>query len=156
MDLKIEQYLSHDEIKEIVQDELRSQIRNYFKNESESQRLLSNLAHDFVFNEIEKISPEYKNTVIDKVKSLLMQKDLSFYVFKTNYSTNEPQSFASKLIDQTIKENIDLFKSKILSDVLAKDYTDDALCKFESLAESFTANIYDLVNAMREQKTQTK
>jgi hypothetical protein len=156
MDLKIEQYLSHDEIKEIVQDELRSQIRNYFKNESESQRLLSNLAHDFVFNEIEKISPEYKNTVIDKVKSLLMQKDLSFYVFKTHYSTNEPQSFASKLIDQTIKENIDLFKSKILSDVLAKDYTDDALCKFESLAESFTANIYDLVNAMREQKTQTK
>jgi hypothetical protein len=155
MEINITNYLSQDEIKDIVEDELRNQIRGHFLHETEAQRLLSNLAHDFVFNEIEKISPEYKNQVIEKVESILT-KDLSYYVFRTHYSTNEPQSFASKVIDQTIKENIDLFKSKILSDVLAKDYTEDALCKFENLAESFTSNIYDLVNAMREQKTQTK
>lgn len=148
MEINISDYLSQDEIKEIVTEELRNQIINHFRNESEAQRLLSNLAHDFVFNEIEKITPEYKSQVIEKVKSIL-KEDISYYVFKTHYITNEPQSFASKTIDQTIKENIDLFKQKIISDVLAKDYSENALCKFETLAENFTANIYDFVEAMR-------
>jgi hypothetical protein len=151
MEINISEYLSHDEIKDIVTDELRNQIRNHFNGEQESERLLSNLAHEFVFNEIEKISPNYKSQVIEKVESIL-SKDLTFYIFRNHYSTNAPQSFASKLIDQTVKENIELFKSKIISDILAKDYTEDSLCKFQNLAENFTSNIYDFIDAIRDRK----
>ena len=45
-------YLSHDEIKDIAIDELRNQIRQMFKSETEAQRLLSNLSYQIVFDEI--------------------------------------------------------------------------------------------------------
>ena len=151
MEINFKDYLSDDEVKEIVQDELRIQVRKLFSGtEENTQRLLSNLAYSIVRDEVDKIVPNYEEQLVNKVAELVKSKDLSFHVFNYNYSTNAPTSFGSKVIEQTVKENQQLIKDKVVKTIQETDYSEQALMKFESLAEDFTSNIYDFVNLMRD------
>lgn len=153
MEIKIERYLDDSEIKEIVQGELRIQVRKLFSGtEENTQRLLSNLAYSIVRDEVDKIVPNYEEQLVNKVAELVKSKDLSFHVFNYHYSTNAPTSFGAKLIEQTVKENQQLIKDKVVKTIQETDYSEQALMKFESLADDFTSNIYDFVNLMRDKK----
>ena len=153
MEINFKDYLSDDEVKEIVQDELRIQVRKFFSGtEENTQRLLSNLAYSIVRDEVDKIVPNYEEELVNKVAELVKSKDLSFHVFNYHYSTNAPTSFGSKLIEQTVKENQQLIKDKVVKTIQETDYSEQALMKFESLADDFTSNIYDFVNLMRDKK----
>ena len=49
MEINFKDYLTDNEVKEIVQDELRIQVRRFFSGtEENTQRLLSNLAYSIV------------------------------------------------------------------------------------------------------------
>lgn len=153
MEINFKDYLSDDEVKEIVQDELRNQVRKFFSGtEENTQRLLSNLAYAIVRDEVDKIVPNYEEDLVNKVAELIKGKDLSFHVFNYHYSTNAPTSFGSKLIEQTVKENQQLIKDKVVKTIQEADYSEQALMKFESLADDFTSNIYDFVDLMRTKK----
>ena len=152
MEIKIEHYLDHEAIKEVVEDELRNQVRKHFANEENAKRLLGNLAYAIVRDEVDKIVPNYEEQLVNKVAELVKSKDLSFHVFNYHYSTNAPTSFGSKLIEQTVKENQQLIKDKVVKTIQETDYSEQALMKFESLADDFTSNIYDFVNLMRDKK----
>ena len=153
MEIKIEDYLSDGEIKEIVQDELRNQIRKFFSgSEDNTQRLLSNLAYSVVQEEVNKIVPNYEDELVSKVAKLINEKDLSFQVFNYNYSTNAPVSFGAKVIENTVKENQQLIKDRVVEAIQNKDYSEEALLKLENLSETFTSNIYDFVELMRGKK----
>ena len=153
MEIKIEHYLDHEAIKEVVEDELRNQVRKFFSGtEENTQRLLSNLAYSIVRDEVDKIVPNYEEELVNKVAELVKSKDLSFHVFNYHYSTNAPTSFGSKVIEQTVKENQQLIKDKVVKTIQEADYSEQALMKFESLADDFTSNIYDFVNLMRDKK----
>lgn len=151
MEIKVEHYLDHEAIKEVVEDELRNQVRKFFSGtEENTQRLLSNLAYAIVRDEVDKIVPNYEEELVNKVAELIKTKDLSFHVFNYHYSTNAPTSFGSKVIEQTVKENQQLIKDKVVKTIQETDYSVQALMKFESLADDFTSNIYDFVNLMRD------
>ena len=153
MEIKIEHYLDHEAIKEVVEDELRNQVRKFFSGtEENTQRLLSNLAYSIVRDEVDKIVPNYEEELVNKVAELVKSKDLSFHVFNYHYSTNAPTSFGAKLIEQTVKENQQLIKDKVVKTIQEADYSEQALMKFESLAGDFSSNIYDFVNLMRDKK----
>lgn len=153
MEINFKDYLSDNEVKEIVQDELRIQVRKLFSGtEENTQRLLSNLAYAIVRDEVDKIVPNYEQDLVNKVAELIKSKDLSFHVFNYHYSTNAPTSFGSKVIEQTVKENQQLIKDKVVKTIQEADYSEQALMKFESLADDFTSNIYDFVNLMRDKK----
>lgn len=154
MEIKIEKYLDEQEIKEIVQDELRNQIRHHFAgNEEHVNRILSNLSYTVLREEINKISPSYEKNLVSKVAKLIDEKDLSFHVFNfDSYRDNKPRSFGAKIIEQTVKENQQLIKDKVIDCIQNADYTDEALMKFENLAENFTSNIYDFVEMMKSKK----
>lgn len=150
MEIKIERYLNDSEIKEIVQDELRIQVRKLFSGtEENTQRLLSNLAYAIVRDEVDKIVPNYEKELVNKVAELVKSKDLSYHVFNYHYSTNAPLSFGAKIVEQTVKENQQLIKDKVVQAIQEKDYSEEALIKLENLSEEFTGNIYNFVELMR-------
>lgn len=86
--INIHDYLSDNEIKRIVEDELRERIREMFRNESESQRLLSNLSYHIVYDEIDKVIPNSRNLVQEKTMTIL--KDIK------NYQVFRDRSYGSK------------------------------------------------------------
>lgn len=151
MEIKIENYLSDSEIKEIVQDELRNQIKYHFAgNEDHVNRILSNLCYAIVSEEVEKIVPNHKDMIVEKVAKLITEKDLSYHLYNFDtYGSGSAKSLGAKIIEQTVKENQQLIKDKVVESIQNADFTDEAFMKFENLAENFTHNIYDFVEMMR-------
>ena len=153
MDIKITDYLQQHEIKEIVSDELRAQIREHFKNEENARRLLSNLSYQLVSEEVEKIVPNYEKELVEKVVSLLNdKKTVSYRLFDFDYNTGNAKSLGAKIVENTVRENQQLIKDKVIDTIHNANYSEDALIKFESLAEEFTSNIYEFVEMMRDRK----
>ena len=150
MDIKITDYLQQHEIKEIVSDELRAQIREHFRNEENARRLLSNLSYQLVSEEVEKIVPNYEKELVEKVVSLLNdKKTVSYRLFDFDYNTGNAKSLGAKIVENTVRENQQLIKDKVINTIQNADYSEDALIKFESLAEEFTSNIYEFVELVR-------
>lgn len=153
MDIKITDYLQQHEIKEIVSDELRAQIREHFRNEENARRLLSNLSYQLVSEEVEKIVPNYEKELVEKVVSLLNDKKaVSYRLFDFDYNTGNAKSLGAKIVENTVRENQQLIKDKVIDTIQNADYSEEALIKFESLAEEFTSNIYEFVEMMRDRK----
>lgn len=153
MDIKITDYLQQHEIKEIVSDELRVQIREHFRNEENARRLLSNLAYQIVSEEVDKIVPNYEKELVEKVVSLLNdKKSVSYRLFDFDYNTGNAKSLGAKIVENTVRENQQLIKDKVIDTIQNADYSEEALIKFESLAEEFTSNIYNFVELMRSKK----
>lgn len=149
MEIKIENYLDHHEIKEVVVDELRNQIRTHFQNEKNAERLLINLSYQIVSDEVEKITPNYKDMIVAKVNRLINDKDLSYHLYNFHYGTNQAISLGAKYIEEAVNENKQLIKDKVLSSIMNKDYSDEAWNKLEHLAEDFTSNIYNFIETIR-------
>ena len=154
MEINITDYLDHQEIKEIAQDEVRVQIREHFKNEENAKRLLSNIAYHVVSEEVNKIVPNYEQELIDKVVSLIRdKKSVGFTLFDFDtYGSGRSKSLGAKIVEQTVQENQQLIKDKVIETIQNADYTEEAFIKFEHLAENFTSNIYDFVEMMRSKK----
>lgn len=154
MEIKIENYLSESEIKEIVQEELREQVRKHFSSEKEAERLLINLSHEIVQQEVEKIVPNHQEMIVKKVASIINDKDLSFYVYRHHYSTDAPQSTGAKILDEAVRANKDFINQKVIDTILNKDYSEEIWNKFESMADTFMSNIYAITEIAR--KNQNK
>lgn len=152
MDINFKDHLSNDEIKEIISDELRAQIKSHFKNEDNAKRLLANLAYQIVQEEVNKIVPNYEQELIGKVASLIQEKDLTYHVFNFDYLNGSAKSLGARIIEQTVQENKELIKSKVIEGIQKKDYSEESLIKLENLSDSFTSNIYDFVELMRNKK----
>jgi hypothetical protein len=151
MEIKIEDYLNHDEIKEVVIDELRNQIRKHFSNEENANRLLINLSYAIVKDEVDKIVPNHQEVLVKRVAEIInSESSTSFCVFDfDSFGSGRNKSLGAKIVEETVAENKQLIKEKVIESITNKDYSEEAWNKFEVLAESFTSNIYDFVDAMR-------
>lgn len=149
MEINFKDYLSEEEVKDILKEELRGQVRKHFNNEENARRLLSNLAYAMVMVEVDKIVPNYHTELVNKVAELITNKDLSFHVFNTDYISGSPKSLGAKIVDQTVKENTQLIKDKVVDAIQKRDYTEESLIKLEQLSEDFTSNIYEFINLVR-------
>ena len=154
MEINITEYLNHEEIKEIAQDEVRLQIREHFKNEENAKRLLSNLAYHIVSEEVSKIVPDYEQELVNKVASLIKdKKSVGFCLFDFDtWGNGRQKSLGARIVEQTVEENRQLIKNRVVESIQNKDYSEEAFLRLESLSENFTSNIYDFVEMMRTKK----
>lgn len=152
MDIKIENYLSDEKIKEIVSDELRQQIRDYFKNESNANRLIINLSYDVVIEAVNEIVPNFHEILVEKTQRLINEKDLSFVLFNYDYSTGNPKSLAAKIIEQTVNQNKPLIQDNTVKAIHAINYEDKALKTLKRLSDEFASNIYEFIEIIRNKK----
>ena len=82
MEIDFKEYLSDGEIKDIIVEEFRIQIRKKFSSEKETERLLGNLAFHIVKEELEKITPNYEEYLNTKVNKILV---FYFYWYKVSF-----------------------------------------------------------------------
>ena len=154
MEINVTEYLSHDEIKEIIQEELRLQVRKHFSSETEALRLLGNLSYSIVQEEVDKIVPNHKEKLVSKVSELVLGKHLEYIIFNYRYSDNAPQSAGAIIVDNAVKAHKDLLNEKVKDTILKRDYSEEIWNKFESMADTFISNIYAITEMAR--KNQTK
>ena len=137
MEIDINDYLSKEQIGEIVVDELRRIIRNKFNSDKEIERLIGNSAYEKAFGILDNSLPEgWVETVTAKVEEVV--NDVARYsVFRYNWSSNMPESVASKLIEQVVIDN----KLKIIDKV--NEIIDDRLNKDSENKDRFVDNLID-------------
>jgi hypothetical protein len=150
MEIKITDYLSKEEIKEICNNELRIQIREFFQNEKNAQRLLSNLSYQIIFDEVDKIIPSCKKIIEEKVKEII-KNQTSYSVFRGREYGREP-SLAYKMLETEVSKNKELLNEKIKDTIINTDYTEKIWNIFEKLGETFMENIYTITELGRSKK----
>jgi len=153
IELDINNYLSEDDKKEIAIDVFREQIRTeLFKSnkgtvqsDSEIQRVIGNITHEIVFDEVQKYIPDARDLIKNNVKKAL-KKPLDYHVFTKKDLWDKEESLAITYIKEEVKSNEDLFKKRIKDTI--SNYPLDGLIndKVSSKFDEMASNMYDLSN----------
>lgn len=148
--LNIEDYLTHEEIKDIMKDQVRNEVRNFFKDEKNAQRLLSNLSYQIVFDEVDKIIPNSRETIVNTTLKLV--NDVKSYTVFRDRSYGSSPSLAYTYMEEAVKLNKDLINEKVKETIINKDYSEEIWNQFEKLSNTFVENIYAITDLGRQAK----
>ena len=125
MEFKVEvsDYVSESEIKDIVKEEVRSQvgysIKEMFEKEDDIRRILCNTAYTAIEMEVEKLIPYYKETIASDVKKVIDKHDLKYEVYHDSMGFGN-ESLGTQIIHKAIKDNSDVITEKV--EKLIKEY----------------------------------
>ena len=149
--INVSDYLSGEEIKDIVINETRNAVRSnigeMFIGEENINRILINTAYTSIEMEIEKIIPNYKEIIASEVKDIINKNDLIHQIFAHDYFDNT-DTLGLKYIKEAINENKKVIEDKVKSAI--ENYDPKELIqecfgkKVTELAESF-GNVADLL-----------
>jgi hypothetical protein len=113
INIKIEDYLSEEEIKEIISDEIRKHIRNCVGEVSVSQDkarvMLSVMAKQIARDGIQGLIPNFKESLDEHIKEEVKKLQLhDFFTHNMGW-----RSDGNKLINSILSENKALIDAKI-------------------------------------------
>lgn len=126
MEIQVEKYLSEDEIKEIVKEEVRYNIQSIIKKENSLDRILSNTYYKTVWLMVEETLGEdekLKDLIRFHVERII--KELSNYSVFRNKDYYENESLGQTLLNQAVIDSKDLIKDKVTE--IIKDLDKDDL-----------------------------
>ena len=150
MNIKISDYLSEDEIKEIVKEEFRSRLRNHFDSEYNIGRIITNCAYRNLGEELEKLVPNYKKSLGDNIKNIFESKDSIRYELFSNDMFSNRKSSGEVLIEEYLKNNKKLLEDKIKETILGCDLSDKIYEKATNLIDEMGNNMYEFINLLKE------
>ena len=141
LEIKLEDYLTIDEIKDIIREEFATSVAKTLSKETELTRIIGNIAHEIVFNEIGKYIPNYKELLTKNVKQIIEKKDYRWEIFRSKDVWDREEGLGLTIIKETLNANKDSIKKRIEDAInnfdineLCKDYLDK---KMEEVAEEF-------------------
>lgn len=124
----LKQYLSEEEIKQIVIDEYKSVIYNGIRSVSpdkrmrDFERIVSNAVYYYIQNEADKLIGEsVANVISDKVKSVINKADYSTIVFRKKSDWETEDSEAQKLLKKAVVDSEMLIRSKVVEQINSID-----------------------------------
>lgn len=115
MEINFKDYLSEEEIKEIVKDEFRIKIRNEMNSEAETNRIISNLCYQFVWDMVDKqIEGSLEVILRDKIINIIKEMT-DFCIFRKADAWDKKESLGQKILEQAIIDNSEIIKQKVKS-----------------------------------------
>ena len=122
MEIKIENYLSEDEIKNICIEELRNSFKNCFKGEGDRNRIISNITYEIAFDIIDKeLDDDLHKIIKEQVKNKILKID-SFSLFHKEDLWGNPASVGQVLLDNAMEESKSLIKEMLEKRIREHDY----------------------------------
>ena len=141
LEMKLEDYLTIDEIKDIIREEFATSVAKTLSKETELTRIIGNIAHEIVFNEVGKYIPNYKELLTKNVKQIMEKKDYRWEIFRCKDVWDREEGPGMTIIKETLNANKDAIKKRIEDAInnfdineLCKDYLDK---KMEEVADEF-------------------
>lgn len=153
--IKLEDYLTPSEIKDVVRDEFAASVAKSLSKETDLTRIIGNIAHGIVFNEVQKYIPEFKELLVKNVRLIIEEKDFQWYMFREKNCWHEEEGLGLTIIKETLNANKDAIKKRIEDAInnfdikaLCKDYLDK---RMEDVADEFgkiSDFLYTIINNM--------
>lgn len=111
--ININEYFSHDEIKKIAEEELRSAFRSQFKEESDVERVISNLSMEYVHALVSEVwDGDFDELLRSKVREAI-KGSVSYHVFRRKDAWDRTESPAVKILDDECSKSRPLIKAAI-------------------------------------------
>ena len=112
MEINVLDYLSQEEIKSICEQEVRTKIQRSL-NDREIDTIIGNGAYYKVWNVVDEyVKSEYQQKVVDKVHQIIDELS-SFSILRYSYDDKRPLSYASNLLEETVRSRTDELVSKM-------------------------------------------
>lgn len=153
--IKLEDYLTPSEIKDVVRDEFAASVKRILIREANLTRIISNIAHETVFNEVKKYIPEFKELLVTNVKEIIEKKNFQWYMFRGKDLWEKEEGPGLTIVKETLNANKDAIKKRIEDAInnfdakeLCKDYLDK---RMEDVADEFgkiSDFLYAIINNM--------
>ena len=142
-EIKVEDYLTEDEIKEIVKEEVRSQVRCH--NEQDFKRVLMNASYDWFKDLIsETMGDDFNEQIEVKIKEVLSEVT-AFHVIREG-SFGESPSKAYKLIQEYVNKHKQILENRVKNSLENMSEYDILRYKSrEDLADSVSQAIFNTI-----------
>ena len=144
MNIEISDYLSEEEIKEIVRQEFADRLRNHFDSEYNIERIISNTAYKCLGEELDKLVPNYKEILNKNIKEVFNSKDSISYELFSMKSTP-----ANIMLENIIKDNKQLIEEKIKETILSYDFSKAIYDKASNLIGQNSDNMYEFIELLK-------
>ena len=152
--LKVKDYLSEDEIREMCVEEVRYAIRGQLQKEADIDRILVNRSYEYVFKMVQETlginADKFKSILNERIADLLNDSGtLKFIVFRRADAWTRSESIACRWLDEALAES----KPKVVEMVnkVIEEYP------FYEIKEGIADTIYECVmNALSNPQKQQK
>lgn len=113
MEINIKDYMSEEEIKAIIEDEIVRETRRTLCNEKEITRILTNVSYYELWKKIEQEVPNCQEIIKDKTKEKILEIS-KFDIFQKRDDFLEyKDSLAQQFLNESVKENKNIIDDKV-------------------------------------------
>lgn len=112
MNINIEDYLSDEEIKQIVAEEFREKVRESIRRNGVTT-FIANIGYQNVFKIINNEIPEYENLVKNKTKEVI-EGLTSYSVFRKADLVDREDSLGQKYLEKAVEDNKNIINNKVI------------------------------------------
>ena len=145
--IDINDYLSESEKKQYVIEAFKETIkRGMFDDKDgiqldrEIQRVIGNISHSIVMDEVQKYIPNCEELIKQKVLKIITEDSFSYQVFKKKDAWENQESLAITYMNETIRANKELFQKRIKETIenydLSKDIAEQISNEFGQMADT--------------------
>lgn len=144
INIDIKDYVSEEEIKDIINDEIRRIVRYYLNNEAELSRIITNISYKELWKQIELEVPNCEKIL--KEKTIERIRNISDYdIFRRKDAYIAEDSLATKLIDECVKENKNIINDKI-KDIFNELSNSDLKYDIQGILEEYIEKLFEKKN----------
>lgn len=124
MEIKIEDYLSQEEMKKIAKDLFIKELKNNYRNGTDIDRFLCNFSYEQVFEIVNHaFNEDLENMINEKVIDII--KDLSsYFVFRKKSEFEKENSVGQDILEKCIKNNENLIEENVKKAIDSYNYSD--------------------------------
>ena len=129
MQIRVEDYLSKEEITEMIREQLCYAIKK------DSERILSNTAYGVVLDAVNKaLDGKMQETIKSKVVKIINELS-DFNVFRSTDAWGNPETVGTKILNEAIEENRQAIKEKVKETIDGYDISSKIELRLEDSLE---------------------
>ena len=159
IEFETSEVLSEYEIKECAKEAVKEEIKKYFKNtgslsdEYNTARLIMNVAHQFIFDEVHKIIPDYENQIAEGIKKIIKKADFSYQIWKKKDRWQLEDGFGTIVLEDESRKNEELIRQKVREVIANYNYDNAVKEKMSELVYEIGINISNLGELLQPKNT---
>ena len=149
--INIDDYLSESEKKEYAIEAFKEAVKyGLFKGkqsiqlDSEIQRVIGNISHGIVMEEVQKYIPNCEQLIKDKTLEIIQNEDFSYQIFHKKDVWNNEESLAVTYMNETIKSCKETFQKRIKETIENYDLSNDIAEQISNEFSQMADTIYKL------------
>lgn len=141
MEINIKDYMSDEEIKAIIEDEIVRETRRTLCNEKEITRILTNISYYELWKKIEEEIPNCQEIIKEKTKEKLQEISIFDIFRKRDDFLEYKDSLAQQFLNESVKENKNIIDDKVKTIMNELSLT-DIKYDIQSIIEQYIDNLF--------------